>query len=178
MPGHASATGPWPARSPLANASKSRCLPKIRIRPAARLSTWYAYPPLAARNRRGMPGRLSHPSPLRQEKRHPTPLFVPSNTSSIASGLPGGTGHTTSRRGFLAETPSICLHPRRATSHAMAPLSARQCLVITWALSYPAFTGQTSPMAPRGFWVEPGRPFSRRTDANGRRTTANRRLSC
>ena len=36
------------------NASKSRCLPKMRILPTARFSTWYAYPPLANRNLRGM----------------------------------------------------------------------------------------------------------------------------
>ena len=35
-------------------ASKSLAFLKIRSRATARLSTWYAYPPLASRKRRGM----------------------------------------------------------------------------------------------------------------------------
>ena len=83
MPEPASATALWPLRSPQSNASKSRCLPKIRAFPTARLSTWYAYPPLVTRNRRGIsgvhqilpvPSRTKTPDPL-----YPSPAVLPAH---------------------------------------------------------------------------------------------------
>jgi hypothetical protein len=58
------------------NASKSRSLAKIRIRPTARLSTWYAYPPLETRNRRGMALFYRNAIGFARDK-DSRPLFIP-----------------------------------------------------------------------------------------------------
>jgi hypothetical protein len=66
------------------SASKSRSLRKMRIRPTARFSTWYAYPPPATRNRRGMAGSCHFP-PVLSRTKTPDPL-----TDRLQKTAPGG----------------------------------------------------------------------------------------